>query len=132
MFLKLAEPKEISQVIPKLPYRAPILSIYGRVAELTQSGTVAGTENPGSNANKKPSSREMKENMSRVGTHPLGFGLYLFDYKAEFQVFAAHGRQFGVMIDEVIGVVPGAIGADEKGCPVVDYSMLGISFPVLH
>ena len=121
---------ETSQVITKQYYKAPVLITYGRVAELTQAGTKAGTESSGNN--KKPSSRHMKEHISRIGTHPLGFGLYLFDYKSEFRGYAGHGRQFGVMIDEVVGVVPAAVGIDESGYSVVDYSMLGIHRPKLH
>ena len=42
-----------------------------------------------------------KNNVVRIGTHPLGLGLYLFDYKPEYQDRCGQGRQFGVMADEV-------------------------------
>ena len=107
------------------------------VQDLTQGGTrnnnEGGGPGPASDTTKKSgSSRHMKEHIAKIGTHPLGFGLYLFDYKSEFLGYAGHGRQFGVMIDEVVGVVPAAIGIDESGYPVVDYSMLGIHRPMLH
>ena len=44
--------------------------------------------------------------MFRIGHHPNGFGLYLFDYKVEFQGAWGRGRQFGVMADEVESVMP--------------------------
>lgn len=132
MYSEPLDPEETSKVSTKQVYQVPVLSTYGRVAELTQSGTAPASENPGANAFRKPSSREMKENISRVGTHPLGFGLYLFDYRPEFQSHAGYGRQFGVMIDEVVGVVPEAVCTNENGYSVVDYAMLGISHPILH
>ena len=68
----------------------------------------------------------MKENVARVGDHPAGFGLYLFDYKAQFRAHGA-GRQFGVMADEVEGIVPEAVSLDADGFRRVDYARLGIT-----
>lgn len=61
----------------------------------------------------------MKENIARIGTHPMEFGLYLFDYKPEFKDYAGYERQFSVMIDEVVGVVPAAVGMDLNGYTMV-------------
>ena len=140
MHVTPVQTKDISQFHPKQRYQAPVLLVYGSVAKLTQSGTGTSSEGGGSGGaactidpGKKPcSARHMKENISRIGVHPLGFGLYLFDYKPEFKDYAGHGRQFGVMIDEVVGVVPQAIGTDQNGYPVVDHAMLGIERPVVH
>ena len=128
---ELVENADLAQCKPKKLYQVPVLSVYGSVRELTQSGTIPGTEN-GPNPNKKPSSRDMKEKIVRIGTHPMGFGIYLFDYKPEFQDYAGRGRQFGVMIDEVVGVLPAAVGTDENGYPVVDYAMLDIHHSLLQ
>lgn len=73
------------------------------------------------------SERRVKENIVRIGDHPLGFGLYLFDYRKEHRALWGHGRQFGVMIDEVEIVVPEAVGMHPDGYKRVDYAMLGIS-----
>jgi hypothetical protein len=76
------------------------------------------------------SERRVKENIVRVGDHPLGFGLYLFDYRAEYRGMFGCGRQFGVMIDEVETVVPKAVSIYPDGFKRVDYQMLGIhKFP---
>ena len=45
------------------------------------------------------SERRVKENIVRIGDHPLGFGLYLFDYRPEFRQHWGQGRQFGLMIE---------------------------------
>ena len=138
MHMKPVDPKKISQSEQKRPYQAPVLVVYGLVAELTQTGTGASTEPgtfpscTGGVGKKSCSARYMKENISRIGEHPMGFGLYLFDYRPEFKDYAGHGRQFGVMIDEVVGIMPTAVGTDQNGYPVVDYAMLGVDRAMLH
>ena len=72
------------------------------------------------------SDRTLKQNIVRVGTHPAGFGLYLFDYKPEFREAAGVGRQFGVMADEVEAVLPQAVVMHPDGYKRVDYALLGI------
>ena len=117
-------------------YRTPNLVLYGAVRNLTQSGTGANTEwdpipsRPGCwpDANRKPcSERRVKENIVCIGDHPLGFGLYLFDYLLEFGAQWGHGRQFGVMIDEVERVMPEAVSMHPDGYKRVDYTQLGIT-----
>ena len=115
-------------------YTAPSLVIYGTVSGLTQSGSgqrLEGTLAGGgcrTNAKRKPCcERRVKENIVRIGDHPLGFGLYLFDYRPEHRVQWGHGRQFGVMIDEVEIVMPEAACLHPDGYKRVDYAMLGIS-----
>jgi hypothetical protein len=116
------------------PYTAPRLTVYGHVAALTQSVNCSAA-NDGSGAcgaattsnMGKASDRRLKHNIIQVGRHPGGFGLYLFDYRPQFQ--AAHGtaRQFGVMADEVQRMRPDAVHAGPDGYLRVDYSALGIS-----
>jgi hypothetical protein len=73
------------------------------------------------------SDRRIKENIVRVGDHPLGIGPYLFDYKPEFREQWGHGRQFGVMADEVEAVMPQAVLMHSNGYQMVNYGMLGIN-----
>ncbi len=68
----------------------------------------------------------VKEHVVRVGDHPAGFGIYLFDYKPEFRNSFGHGRQFGVIADEVERVVPEAVTIGSDGYRRVCYSLLGI------
>jgi hypothetical protein len=110
-------------------YTPPSLVIYGTVGRLTQGGSGSTTEQMmnGSKTRKPASERCVKENIVRIGDHPLGFGLYLFDYRPEHCAQWGHGRQFGVMIDEVEIVMPEAVCMYRDGYKRVDYGMLGIS-----
>lgn len=109
----------------KQAYARPSLKEYGSIKELTGtfSGTTAGD---GSSMMMTTSDPLVKENVVRVGEHPAGFGLYLFDYKAEFADFGA-GRQFGVMADEVEQIMPEAVVRGDHGFLTVNYDMLGIT-----
>lgn len=113
---------------PKKPYAAPRLTCYGEVRHVVQAGTKGGMENAMMMGAMfmVASDRAVKENVVRVGRHPLGIGLYLFDYLPELRARYGHGRQFGVMADEVAAVLPRAVSVDARGHAVVDYAMLGI------
>lgn len=113
---------------PRRPYTPPRLVRYGDVALLTRTGTFVGTESNMTLTTmmRRPSSRAYKRIAARVGEHPMGFGLYLFDYKAEFRDRFGHGRQFGVIAEEVEQVVPEAVSISADGLRVVDYARLGI------
>ena len=116
---------------PRKKYTAPSLVVYGAVGDLTQSGTTEGSTNVTvrrvhQQSRRCGSERRVKENIVRIGDHPLGFGLYLFDYRPEFRAQWGHGRQFGVMIDEVETVMPEAVFGQPDGYKLVDYSRLGI------
>ena len=115
-------------------YTSPKLTNHGVVRDLTQSGSGRRQEsNAGmglcnANTGRRPcSERSVKENIVRIGDHPLGFGLYLFDYRAEYCERWGNGRQFGVMIDEVETVVPEAVFMHPDGYKRVDYGALGIT-----
>jgi len=110
---------------PKKPYRAPVLTVYGSVKELT-GNLSAGANTDTNNMMITQSDPALKENVVRVGEHPAGFGLYLFDYKPEFIDFGA-GRQFGVMADEVERIVPEAVTVGAHGYRTVNYNLLGIT-----
>lgn len=116
-------------------YTAPSLVIFGAVRDMTQSGSKGNLEwdplpnRPGCwpDRTRRPcSERRVKENIVRIGDHPLGIGLYLFDYLPEHQNQWGHGRQFGVMIDEIERVMPEAVSVHPDGYKRVDHSLLGI------
>lgn len=122
----------------KLDYRSPALVCYGKVRDLTQSGSSnlresnCGWDNvPTKNRPCQGSDPRLKENVVRIGTHPLGIGLYLFDYKPEFQAQWGYGRRFGVMADEVEAVMTEAVREHADGYRMVDYAMLGVE-PSIH
>jgi len=109
----------------KAAYSAPVLRVYGSVSKLTLGG--GGTIGDGVVMDMGPSDRSIKENIVRIDTHPLGIGLYLFDYKPEYRERCGTGRQLGVMADEVETVVPEAVSVHPDGYKMVNYAKLGIS-----
>ena len=64
----------------------------------------------------KYSDRRLKSNIVRIGTHPLGIGIY------EYDIFG--GRERGVMADEVLKVMPEAVMTADNGYMMVNYGML--------
>jgi hypothetical protein len=62
------------------------------------------------------SDRRLKSNIERVGTHPLGIGIY------EYDIFGS--RQIGVMADEVEEVRPEAVMQHPSGYKMVNYGAL--------
>ena len=122
----------------KIAYSTPRLELFGSIRTLTQSGagsmTEAGDGMGGCSNNGARmsclSDRSTKENIVRVGTHPMGFGLYLFDYKAPYQAANGSGRQFGAMADEVEAIVPAAVSLGSDSLKRVNYDMLGIGLAI--
>ena len=116
---KVSEPK-------KRAYSQPVLQVYGSVRKLTKSGAGTGADGGATASMTMVSDPKIKENIVRIGEHPLGIGLYLFDYKPEYREQWGSGRQFGVMADEVETVMPEAVVIHPDGYKMVNYGMLGI------
>lgn len=136
--LSLIDTNLATPIEGKAAYTSPTLRFFGTVRGLTLSGggtRCDGVGTPGNGMGTTPvngggncgSDPSIKENIVRVGTHSLGFGLYLFDYKPEFRATWGDGRQFGVMADEVKSILPKAVATHSDGYLTVDYTMLGIS-----
>ena len=106
----------------RLPYSPPALRLYGKVKHMTEGS--GGMGNDGGGLMTKMSDRNTKENIVKIGEHPLGIGLYLFDYRAEFRDAGGHGRHLGVMADEVERVRPAAVSLHPNGHKVVNYGLL--------
>ena len=63
-----------------------------------------------------------KTNVVRIGTHDtLGIGLYTYEYLPQYAEKWGKGRHIGVMADELVKVLPEAVGKDADGDTVVDY-----------
>jgi hypothetical protein len=62
------------------------------------------------------SDRRLKSNIVRLGTHPIGIGIY------EYDIFG--GRQIGVMAQELMEVMPEAVHQHPSGYLMVDYGRL--------
>lgn len=111
----------------KAAYTKPVLTTHGSVSELTLGISGSGADGLGGNQPLVPSDPRVKENIVCVGQHPLGIGLYLFDYKPEFQEQWGNRRQFGVMANEVEAVMPAAVTMHADGYKRVNYRLLGIN-----
>lgn len=122
----IMKPDSQKKVTPRKSYRRPELRLFGQVHELTKPGGSRGAEGM-SGKGSHSSDRSAKNNIIRIGTHPLSIGLYLFNYKPEYRNAWGHGRQFGVMADEVEKVMPEAVSLHPDGYKMVNYAMLGIS-----
>jgi hypothetical protein len=107
-----------------LRYSTPTLTVYGSVREMT--GSNSGVANGDLLGMRRKSDIACKENIVRIGEHPAGFGIYLFDYKPEFRGAYGHDRQFGVLAQEVERVIADAVSFGDDGYRRVDYAKLGI------
>ena len=123
---------ERPQTALKRPYAKPMFRVHGSVKSLTRGSTGSRTDRQGLNRTRRTSDRNLKENIVRVGDHPLGIGLYLFDYKPGYRKTWGQGRQFGVMAQEVETVMPEAVTTHPDGYRLVDYAMLGICLNDRH
>lgn len=129
---KLAEnsinPKGMDK-LEKSPYARPVLRAFGSVGKLTKANNGSAIDGNQTNPGNKGSGSDqsIKENIVKVGGHPLGIDLYLFDYKPQYRETWGHGRQFGVMADDVETVMPEAVSIHPDGYKMVNYDMLGIS-----
>ena len=108
-------------------YHPPVMQIYGKLNRLTQGSVGNGAD---ANGMMPMSDRKTKENIVKIGAHPLGIGLYLFNYKPEHREVWGHARQFGVMADEVETVMPEAVSLNSNGYKMVNYGMLGITLGI--
>ena len=110
------------------PYQRPVLRVFGAVHHITQGlGSTNGDAGMSMMPSGGGSDRAIKENLARIGDHPLGIGLYLFDYKPQYRAIWGYGRQFGVMADEVEPLLPEAVSMHPDGYKLVDYAKLGIT-----
>jgi len=86
----------------KKKYQTPELHVYGKLNRLTQgsggrgndgggSMTMGNNGNMGMNMGMNMSDRKTKEHIVKIGSHPLGIGLYLFNYKAQFLSIGKNG-----------------------------------------
>ena len=94
---------------------AAAMNRYG-IAANQQAANTAGLFKLGGAAISAFSDRRLKSNIERVGTHPLGIGVYEYDI--------AGRRERGVMADEVESVKPEAVSTHESGYKMVNYGML--------
>ena len=91
-------------------------TVGGMVATgFTPTGSGGGTNRTGSD-------RRLKENIQKLGESQSGLGIYLFNY-------IGNATQYiGAMADEVLKVVPEAVGISPNGYYNVDYNLIDVDF----
>jgi Chaperone of endosialidase len=116
---------EAKPIPDRKPYHPPEFQVFGKLHLLTQGSGPANGDG-GQGMMRAMSDRRAKEDIVRIGTHRLGMGIYLFRFKVEYRERYGHGRQFGVMADEVETVMPEAVSVHPDGYKRVHYGMLGL------
>jgi hypothetical protein len=66
----------------------------------------------------------IKENIRQVGVLGNGLGVYEYEYKPAYKDTWGHGRQIGVMAQEVEQIIPEAVSVHPDGYKMVNYSMI--------
>lgn len=66
------------------------------------------------------SDRRLKHSIKKVGNLASGIATYVFSYIGDT------ARKFGVMAQEVLGVIPEAVGVSDNGMYYVDYRKVGL------
>jgi len=107
----------------KAPYSPPRLEILGSLRSATR-GTGGALFDGANNRRVMMSDRGAKQDIARIGEHPLGLGIYQFRYRAPFVELHGTGRRIGVMADEVAEKYPDAVFRDPDGYLRVDYGRL--------
>jgi len=110
----------------KAPYHAPKLEILGSLRSATQGNASFPPADGGSgmSMNTSPSDRRVKEDIVKIGQHPVGVGIYRFRYKTPYAEIYGNGRRIGVMADEVAEKYPDAVSRNADGYLSVDYGKL--------
>lgn len=107
-------PTDIASIINQ-NYANQMGAYNGQVSQ--QNAMTSGLFNLGGMAMLKYSDRRLKTDIQRIGTHPLGIGIYSYKY-----IWGDH--DIGVMADEVQKVKPDAVHIHKSGYAMVDYGRL--------
>lgn len=96
-------------------YQAQLGNVNAQNA--SRSNMLSGLMNMGAAGAMYFSDRRLKRNIKRIGIHPIGIGIYSYDY--------VWGQpHVGVMADEVEKVIPDAVVVHPSGYKMVDYSKI--------
>lgn len=89
-----------------------------------RNAMIQGLFSLGSAGVSKYSDIRTKENIKAIGFLPSGLTVYEFEYKPEWKDIAGHGKQIGVMAQEVEKVLPHAVITLDDGYKMVNYGAL--------
>ena len=109
---------------PDLAPPQPVMQNVG-MAALMEGLQIAGTIAMGAGAlawAPLASDRRLKENIQKIGESISGLGIYKFNYIGKAKQY------IGAMADEVIKVVPEAVGTMSNGYLGVNYNLIDVTF----
>jgi len=119
MFTRVAFVKNPDMAPPKPVYQnvghamfMDALSIASSAASIATPFVIAGVG----------SDRRLKENIQKIGESISGLGIYKFNYIGKAKQY------IGAMADEVIKVVPEAVGTMSNGYLGVNYNLIDVTF----
>ena len=113
-----------NNAIIKSPDLAPPKPVYQNVgaAAFMDALSIAGSVASIYSGVKLASDRRLKENIKKIGESISGLGIYKFNYIGQAQQY------IGAMADEVIKVVPEAVGTMSNGYLGVNYNLIDVTF----
>jgi hypothetical protein len=107
--------RKLFGMITKTAFIAPVVASFALDAlSMDKAHAVVAANGSGVT----PSDRRLKRNITRIGTHALGIGLYEFNY------IGSTRRHTGVMAQDVLTVRPDAVITGANGFYLVDYGAL--------
>jgi hypothetical protein len=107
--------RKLRRLILKGSFATPIVASFA-MSGLTVEHTAAATNTTSS----RPSDRRLKTDVTRIGQHAAGFGIYRFKYLWSDTEFV------GVMAQEVVDIMPEAVTRGADGFLRVDYAAIGM------
>jgi len=117
MFTNVAFVKNPDMVPPKPVYQNVMQAAF--MDALSIAGSVASI---GTGAGWWGSDRRLKENIQKIGESISGLSIYKFNYIGKAKQY------IGAMADEVIKVVPEAVGTMDNGYLGVNYNLIDVTF----
>ena len=109
----------LARLIRGTAFIAPVVASFA-MQGLAIRPAEAGSSSAASNST-HPSDMRLKRAISRVGTHPMGFGIYRFKYLWSDTAY------IGVLAQEVLKKAPHAVVAGPADFLSVNYHALGVA-----
>jgi hypothetical protein len=103
----------LRRLVLKGAFVAPVVVSFAMAGLTVEAAAASGNSTASSD-------RRLKKDVTRVATHPAGFGIYRFKY------LWSDVEHTGVLAQEVLDVVPAAVSHSDNGFLQVDYAAIGM------
>lgn len=105
--------QSLRRLVLKGAFVTPVVVSFAMAGLTVEAAAASGNSTASSD-------RRLKKDVTRVATHPAGFGVYRFKY------LWSDVEHIGVLAQEVLDIVPTAVSRGEQGFLQVDYAALGM------